>query len=442
MNMAESNEFGEVILWMITNSSTWQHRRVESLRLSDGPLSRRRVSLDITVPKDDRLQVTSRAPGADPLLFVPLAMVQKARLQDFDSFVDGSKPLPIADTEVNGRAAVAAVVAAWTLELGEAPSHDARVIIRTVVHSKNDSDSDKRLSDFLDGGVWEGTRIRIDAARAPQTVELLALLARNFLLAGLFPLPAAGTRQIVKYSTHWELVGGARDQRLPWWQWVTSAFGLSSASLEIPLNAGSIVAESTHLEVHTPRGLLGDEVTLESLGVVVERDMRPGVVCHVATRKDDKTPSPDRAVIRLRTSPYGLLPWTAVAATASAVMLWGGWFAGFSSRIFEPDAPSITPIFLAAIAVLLGFLSRDQENPVAARLLRPLRISVASLALVYVVLAAAIALRMGAGIGNSVWFAGGIWTAVLCALTVTGLIQCRRLAVNSDDEVLHAAGPE
>jgi hypothetical protein len=420
---------------MITNSTLWQHRRVESLHLNDGPTSRRRVSLDITIPGDERLEVVSGAPGAEKILFIPLALIQKARLQDFDSSYDGSKPLPIAGAEMNGHASVEAVVAAWRLEYGTPPTLDERAVISEIVFGKADAETDRRVTAFLDGEPWEGTRVSVDARTAPQTVVLLENLSKNFILAGLFPPETAGARHIVKYSTHWELVGAARDQKYPWWRWFSSAVGLSSAPLDIPLNTGIIGARSSHLEIHTPRGIISQSLSAQRDGVPVEIDSRPGVVAHIAFPQGADV-SPDIAVVHLRTSPYGLLPWVAVASGASAVIFWAGRLSGYADRAFLPGMTSATPIFLAAIALLLGFLSREQENPVAGRVLRPLRLSIATLAMLYFALAAASAMGADAHLGSTVWWVATVFASGLCAATSLGLLQCRRLTLDSDGATL------
>ncbi|NQW87508.1 MULTISPECIES: hypothetical protein [unclassified Frigoribacterium] len=428
-----ADNFGQALLWALTNSSAWHHRKVESLRLLDGPQSRRRVSLDLTVPNDDRLLVAPSISGAEEQIFVPLALVQKARLQDFDAAYDGSTPLPIADTSLNGKCADLAVRAAWELETGRTPSKDEKHIIRRIIFGRASDKLNLRVANFLQTGTWGEIHADISGLGA-LTTSLLENLAANFILAGLVPAESRGKHAIIKYSAHWELVGVQKTERFPRWDRYLCSLGWGASPLEIQLNDIGLVPESYHLEVHAPKGLFNERLTLQIGERVIGSDRRPTVISHVTTRHeiDAAQDLPDTGVVHLRTNPTGLLAWTTVAAVFSAVFFLVASLPPVLDKLLDPSARTGTPLFLSAIALLLGFLSRDSENPVTGKVLGPLRASIAVLALEYFVLSAGVAIGVPLGVGRFLWPIAALTAGFLAVVSIAGLLKSRGVTVRSE----------
>jgi hypothetical protein len=415
-------------LWTLTQSRLWQHRKVESLRLLDGPQSIRRVSIDLTVPNDTRLVVRPDIPGALDEVFVPLAMVQKAHLQSFDARVDGSRPMPVATTSLDGLAMTAAIEHSWKLDIARDLNSIEIEAISRVVHAEGEAAWGSTQA-FLDTGTIEDLQVEVGRLGG-LTVHLLEIASSNFLLAGLLPSSQLGAHTVLKYQSHWELVSVRDDERPNWWSRYKSALGWDSAPLEIELNDVGLVPESLHLEVQTPAALFSERLEIVQGGVVIGEDLRPTTVSHVVTRPDDDLMLPDTALVYLRASPFGLLPWATISAVFTATFLWGGYLTPVLARLFDPEARVGGPVFLSAIALLLGIVTRTSENPLSGKVLGPLRLTVASLALVYFLLAVAIVVAVPLIVAKVVWFLGAILAGFFTFMLVVGYIQCRRSAVN------------
>jgi len=78
----------------------WIHRRVESIGLSDAKAERRRVSIDFTLPES--CVAISTGSGGVSLHFVPIAMLRKGPLTDFNLRDESGNALPLLTKRRNG----------------------------------------------------------------------------------------------------------------------------------------------------------------------------------------------------------------------------------------------------------------------------------------------------------------------------------------------------
>lgn len=420
---------GQALFLLLSDSEAWHHRKIESYRLLDGPRSRRQVSIDLTVPNDERLLIRSEFADETNQMLVPLALVKKATLQDFDASV-GTSPMLIADTALNGAASLELLRTSWSFDLGRSLTDRENKFLESVVFSSGDLER-PMVDAFLD--EWMHRDPDGAAALSDETRALLGSLERCFLLIGLLPADMAGTHSIVKYSEHWELVAAERTNGFSIWGWLLASTGWVSASLEIDLNDAGLRPNSYHVEVHAPTGLLNEGLTVERLFVdahspegALAEDSRHTSISHVAVRGIEL---PQRAYVDLGVATHGLLARAAIAYGASAGLFCASSFTAVAGAIFDPGARAATSLFLAVIAVLLGSLTRDAENPISSRFLLPLRIALIVLAALYFVAAASVAVGAGFDVGVATLRCGLGLTVAGAVVVVGGYFACRRRQV-------------
>lgn len=420
---------GQALFLLLSDSEAWHHRKIESYRLLDGPRSRRQVSIDLTVPNDERLLIRSDFADETNQILVPLALVKKATLQDFDATA-GTSPMLIADTALNGAASLELLRTSWSFDLGRSLTERENTFLDSVVFSSGDAER-SMVDIFLD--EWMHRDPEGAAALSDETRALMGSLERCFLLIGLLPADHAGTHVLVKYSEHWELVAAERTSGFTVWRWLLASTGWASVALEIDLNDAGLRPNSYHVEVHAPTGLLNEGLTVERLieetdsseGPLAE-DSRHTSISHVAVRGIEV---PQHAYVDLGVATHGLLARAAIAYGASAGLFVASCFPAVAGAIFDPDARAATSLFLAVIAVLLGSLTREAENPISSRFLLPLRIALIVLAALYFVVAAFVAVGSGFDLGVAALRGGLGLTGIGAVLVVGGYFECRRRQV-------------
>ena len=102
---------GAELLALIRDWPGWTHRRVEHVTFLEEDLVRRRI-VDLTVPE--------RAPQAWNARLVPLGLLRKGRLAQFDLRREGGEAVPLLTSAQNGPLSTEVLVAAAGLVVGEA----------------------------------------------------------------------------------------------------------------------------------------------------------------------------------------------------------------------------------------------------------------------------------------------------------------------------------
>src|SRR4051794_32620151 len=95
-------ELGKISAWCLTRDTEWINRRVERIELVDDETIRRQVSVDFTLPAwlaDDGATV-----------YVPVAVLRRRALTNFDVWQEDARTLPILNTVRNGS------ISAWALK--------------------------------------------------------------------------------------------------------------------------------------------------------------------------------------------------------------------------------------------------------------------------------------------------------------------------------------
>ncbi len=95
-------QHGEISSWCLTRDTEWINRRVERIELVDDETIRRQVSVDFTLPPwlaDEGATV-----------YVPVAVLRKQPLTNFDVWQEDGSTLPVLNTARNGS------ISAWALK--------------------------------------------------------------------------------------------------------------------------------------------------------------------------------------------------------------------------------------------------------------------------------------------------------------------------------------
>jgi hypothetical protein len=148
-------DFGKVGLTtavLLLTWNRWTHRRVESARFIDADAARRSVSVDFTLPHFvHRLRETPEHGTRRQL--VPLGLLRKGTLVNFDLRDEAGHSLPLLTTAQNGQVAEATLVALAAATLKIDVIHDAAAIqcdIRHLVQAPGRAEASRPLAELFE----------------------------------------------------------------------------------------------------------------------------------------------------------------------------------------------------------------------------------------------------------------------------------------------------
>lgn len=386
-------------LWL--NSSTWVPRRVEHVRFVDGQTVRRQVTVDFSVP--------SYAPviklGGQKLEMVPLALLQKKTLVNFDLRDEHGRALSLLSLRQNQAVTAAALhgVAAsapgapW--DRHNLPEH-VRQLINALIFGDQDH-MDRAYKLLLHEGLF--APLREDDLFSLTVQRLL----RSWLMVLLLPTRPQ-VRRIVKFAyderldlrkrePHWSPTDEPGDRKQgPRFSSLKEALGVRPVHIRFPI-PGAESAQSYHLEITAPPGVEirsgqalaarpGDEERLTGAKrgtgeVVLDLDARDTHVCgppydqvegtfpsvdlHLT---DVRTGSLSMAQVELRAQQGGWLMAMAAACLVNTLLLIA--VAAALWRNTDPDAsaPDIS-LLLVFVSFASTVIAQQDPHPMVSRLL-------------------------------------------------------------------------
>lgn len=291
---------GRACAELLGSEELWRLRKVDRLVLGEGTEGRRRLSVDLIAPSMNKLRYGE---GANAQLLLPVTMLKKEALRDFDFEIEGqSAPVlsrfdnaslataaVIASLEAVGRCPRELIAAVWAVIVG--PPQAARCVLKELEQS----------------GEYDGAKVVDPVLISGQVLSLLDRLCENYLLVGVAPKSVESRRVLVKYSFHWDVQSDVDRPSLL--TRAATAAGYRDGFLQIETSA-PFEAASYHLEVKLPDDLrssllavlLKDEGAGDShLGEVVS-DNRLTQVAHLEGRLDERHDGIASMAVRVPTS--------------------------------------------------------------------------------------------------------------------------------------------
>lgn len=359
-------------------------------------------------------------------VLIPLAMMNKQPLRNFDLALASGEALPLLPKAENAAAATAAVL----YEIGGSAAFRRPALVKAVQAVVEGSPEEaKRISDeLLRVGTFNGARVLFPHELSSLADALLQELATQFLLIALLPSQLAGTRCLVKYSFHWDCTFRVRGRLIPL---LFAAGGLEPVALEVDV-PGASGYDSYHLEVHVPAGLESRGLRLPAAPPSGDRrrglaqaeppvqDLEEGVVAHAVGRY---SADPDRPAELLLCPPKGGLRRTASWITLFTALSFGiiGFLPGVQDRFLDNQG-SGSALLLAAPAIVITFLNRSGENSIASTLLAPLRSFVWLCVAAFSLAAAVVVTKPEDPFMSWFWSSGAIIAAGLGGFLLVGYI--------------------
>jgi hypothetical protein len=337
----------------LVGSSAWTHRRIESVALLEGERARWRVSSDVTVP-ELYWPLGTRKP---PHTLVPLAMVAKSDMRQFDATDESGGTVPVLGSTDNQELSTLFLTTLFSAETGITPDRVDSQLIAEIVEglAPLSADAARRLSSR-------------HSLQSTLTSRFAFWLAEHFVLFAVLPASAVGTRRVVKFSFHWRTppVHGFR-RLVDLFKRMAAAAGWRPYELWVELGVGPLAA-SKHLEVPAPAGIQCVDLTLyDHTGQVVSVDRTHGSVGHAHVGLEATA---SRATVRFDPDLSGLHQMVTWSAWATAALLLATYWR-LASLSKDPGTP--VSLLLFGPALLLTFLVRPGENWLASAVTGPLR---------------------------------------------------------------------
>jgi hypothetical protein len=401
---------GGVIAVRTLDRERWIQRRVESVEFLGDTTVRRRVSVDFEPP--DRSNWKFKPEGV-----VPLALLEKTLLVDFDSRDESDTVVPILTSEQNGFLSWSALVSLADSALrrkgGGDLSEPTIQILRTIA-TGTPEEAENALFEILEASLQDkDSATMVDN---PLFDQLSSELAGNFLLLIDFG-ERPEHRRVIKFSYVEEL----EDPTLI--RGILSVLGLRRAVVLFDVPAVG-ECRSYHFECQVPDDL---EISEAALLVEADDDFRTGrsvirgSMAHMHFNESVPPEAQGTAFVFLnrRTSGFVRLAWISSLLTAGALTV-------FNINVLDQsELPSSSNSILLAIpGILSAIATRPGEHRLATRLFFGARVEVGISGLLAYSAAISLTLEIDAVTRDALWAAivAAAWgTAALLTLGMVGI---------------------
>lgn len=195
---------------LIANPAAWVNRRVETIELLAHEETRRRVSVDFTLPAEAIEQL--KTPQG---VLVPLSVLTKEARRNFDLRDESGRAVPVLGRRENAPLAQLAVMSAAMDAFDVLPSDDALDLLASElgqIVSSDPVEAEFALSTFVGSAEQEGS-IRSVVWGDPTCRRLLDILWQHYVLFAVLP-EGGPARRILKYSYGEEFALSATRDRL------------------------------------------------------------------------------------------------------------------------------------------------------------------------------------------------------------------------------------
>lgn len=334
---------------------------------------------------------------------VPLAFLRKDRLRQFDGRWN-SQSVPVLGSAEN------TILAEGMLLLvlhraGVTESEGLRQAVRELV---GEAEASAEVVEFVRSGSWRGMELIPLPVLSEPTVEwLIRNFLENFLLIAILPEAAMGTRQLVKFSFHWNNENDSNQVSLG-----QRALGYMPVRFEIKMLMPEQTA-SYHFEFQTPYELDclsleipeqadSDDVIASRMQGGTWRDLSGNPVAHVHNSYEGTVTG--AAVVELKLPRRGTRAVATTSIFTATMILALALFLPYArENLMSSDGSSATLLIAVPAAFIGFFVANSKESALVADLRRPLvRLMLAS-ALTLLVMAGCIAGKLHEHLVFGVW---------------------------------------
>lgn len=393
-----------IVVASLLRSREWIHRRTETVSVLDESSIHKRVTFDLTVPRvvRGRVQVDR---GILP--FVPLTLLPKLKLRNFDMTDAAGRRLPILTTAENGRVAAQTLRIYAESVLGRPPGVPVATDLALIATSTGDQ-LRGAMNRMLEpqGSADEADRRAL--IEAEEFLSLLVDLGANFLLAVVAD-PRPGERQLLKFSYDAE----GRRGNLPARSWFATRMGWMPADFSITTE-GAVDASSYHVEIVAPADVEIVAAELHANGQTLDFEGGGVARAHLHTDMPVQAYPTPYARARFRVVRTGFLYGALFTAALTTALLWLG-RVRLDQLTTSIEASSALLLILPGL--LAAYLARPGEHALATSVLVGVRWMLVISALCALVGAAVLAAHLPPRSLRFVWdFVG-----TLSVLSLVGL---------------------
>lgn len=404
---------------LIASPAGWINRRVETVDLLSHEETRRRVSVDFTLPAaKEKDLVTEHG------VVIPISVLTKEPRRNFDLRDESGAAVPVLGKSTNACLAHVAVMNAALKALPEELSEDAFELLWSDLRQVVASDSDEAgeaLGVFV-GSAEEGDSLRSAIWDNETCRSLLTVLRDNYVLFAVLP-PNGPTRRILKYSYSEDFdpsLGGALKERLaPWMLW--QRLSRPDRSRFMILCPAAWRASSFHAEVVVPEDLriesavLYDFSTDQMLGEPERNRNRASLY---ATEPLNAETFADVYVV-VAPEQRGRTMQAAVTGIVVTALLWLGVHSDLNAD--SPDAA--VSLLLAGAAFYSGITAAQGEHVLVSKLFSASRRSLGFVSLAALTSSASLAMEVPSTHPTGVWRIAAIVSSLASARLLWSAIR-------------------
>lgn len=397
---------------LIADPKSWINRRVETVEMLSQEETRRRVSIDFTLSKEQRAELTTRHG-----MIVPISVLSKRPRRNFDLRDERAASLPVLGRNDNGNLALIALLSAALGVIDDTLPEDPLDVLagefRGIVFAQDELARDAlgsfvasaRAGDAIRSAVWNDVSCR----------SLLRTPASDYVLFAALPTDGPA-RRILKYGYGDELRleppwSRPMDKYAPselWWRACNP--GSSRFLIDCP---GAWRASSFHMEIAIPEELrvAYAELGRDDVDLGIEMLGPPDLMANRAALYAAKEIAPHddvRAYVEVVSEREGGTTRAALTAVAVATLLWLGWVSGLDAS--QPGAG--VSLLLAGGAVLSGFAAARGRHILVNKILRGRRRALTVVALCALAASATLAMEWPSRHPLTVWLVAAIVCSV------------------------------
>lgn len=407
---------------LISEPASWVNRRVETIELLSNEETRRRVSIDFTLPPDKASELTT-----EHGVVVPISVLTKEPRRNFDLRDESGAAVPVLGKASNGTLAHIALMSAAVDVLPDELSPEAFELIwgdlRQVVLAAP-TEADEALGVFV-GSAEAGDSLRSAIWASPACRSLLTVLRSNYVLFAVVQ-PDGPARRILKYSYGEDfdpaLTGTIRDRWKPPLLW--ERVWRPDRSRVIVLCPGAWRAASFHVEIAIPEDLRIEGAALYDFArnrFLGEPDQNRNRASLYADDPLDAEASADVYVV-VAPERRGKTMQAAATSLVVSALLWLGLYSGLDAK--NPDAA--VSLLLAGAALYSGVTAVRGEHVLVTKLFSASRRWLAVSSLAALTASAALAMHVPSSHPTGIWRIAAIASSIASARLLWSAIRAPR----------------